>query len=107
MSGKLSFRMISILAEKPHQRGIRGGIKNGRDCNATKNPRTRGLFLMSAKLVQRLRPDDYSKSVRSLHLVFHAMRELLDLFGLLDHVHGEDMLIGLVHVGLQVNRQPE
>src|SRR3981081_4484028 len=62
---------------------------------------------MSAKLVQHLRPGDYSKSVGSLHLVFHAVGKLLDFFRFLDHVHGEDMLIGLVDVGLQVNCQSE
>src|SRR5215472_9374316 len=33
-----------------------------------------------------------------LHLVFHAMRQLLDFVGFLDHVHGQHVFVGFVDI---------
>ena len=37
----------------------------------------------------------------SLHLVFHAVRQLFNLFRLLQHIHGKRTFVGLIHVIFQ------
>ena len=41
------------------------------------------------------------RSVRSLHLVFHAVRQLFNLLRLLNHIDGQQAFVGLVHGLLQ------
>lgn len=43
----------------------------------------------------------------SLHLLFYALGELLDLVGLLDDIEGENILVGLVDVGLEFDGELE
>ena len=40
-----------------------------------------------------------------LHLLFHVLSELLDLFGFLNYVERDDVFVGLVDVLLQLGRQ--
>ena len=46
-----------------------------------------------------------TRSVIVLHVVLHALGQLLDLFCLLDHIQREDIDIGLVHLLLEFDDQ--
>ena len=43
----------------------------------------------------------FGRLVRTLHLIFHALGELLDFLSLLDHFEGKDVLVGFVDVGFE------
>src|ERR1700722_4146401 len=43
--------------------------------------------------------------VRTLHFIFDAMRQFLDLLSLLDHVEREHVFVGPIHELLQFNGQ--